>query len=137
MEYKDFSFEFGDTGVYKEYSGTNASILAIRNILLSRPGNFPFTPSLGMDIARYQFELLDSATIDDIKRQLLLQIGKFLPAIENVNVNVMKVEEDVNGELVTGIGINISAIDNSNTISANYLVLKNNGVVSVYNEVSN
>ena len=51
----DFQLEQGDYTKAKEYEGVNATILAIRNILLSKPGNFPFNPSIGMDIRQYQF----------------------------------------------------------------------------------
>jgi len=49
-DYTDFEFELGDYGKAVEYNDENAIILAVRNILLSKPGNFPFNPSIGMNI---------------------------------------------------------------------------------------
>lgn len=133
-EYRDFSFELDEYGKTKEYSGVNAIIMAIKNILLSRPGNFPFTPDLGLNIDKYQFELLDDYTLSDIKNGILYQINKFVPAIDGVAVSVDKVESEIRGEFVTGIGISVSAVYNGENVTANFLVLKDKEIVHVYNE---
>lgn len=134
MEYKDFTFELDEYGKTKEYSGTNAIILAIKNILLSRPGNFPFTPDLGVDIQRFQFELLDDYTLSDIKNQIMTQINKFIPTIDNVNVSVSKVEDNTLGEYSTGLGISVSAVYQGEGITTNFLLIKDKEIVYVYNE---
>ena len=108
--------------------------MAIKNILLSRPGNFPFTPDLGLNIDKYQFELLDDYTLSDIKNGILYQINKFVPAIDGVAVSVDKVESEIRGEFVTGIGISVSAVYNGENVTANFLVLKDKEIVHVYNE---
>ena len=136
MEYKDFEFEMDEYGKTKEYSGTNAIILAIKNILLSRPGNFPFTPDLGADIGQYQFELLDDYTLSDIKNNILNQINKFIPAIDNVSVSVDKVESEVQGEPANAIGISVSALENGESITTNFLIVKNKEILEVYDETS-
>ena len=59
IKYYDAVFEVNDNNKLLEYYDASALVVAIKNILLSRPGNFPLTPSLGMDISKYQFEALD------------------------------------------------------------------------------
>ena len=47
---KDFTLNLGKYNKLEEVDEKNAFVLAVRNILLSKPGNFPLTPNLGMDI---------------------------------------------------------------------------------------
>lgn len=136
MEYKDFSFEMDDFGKAKEYSGTNAFILAIRNILLSRPGNYPFTPDLGLDISQYEFEFCDDATLSDIKSKMLQQINKFIPSIDDIALTVDKIETQVKGKTIVALGISVSVVKDGENITSNFLVTKENEVVEVYNETS-
>ncbi len=129
MEYRDFSFNTSAYGRCEEYSGTNAVILAIKNIILSRPGNYPFTPNLGLDIGKYQFALLDEHTLSTIKTELLQQINTYIPTISALNVIVGKVEDNENA-----IGIYISAMDNGEQLETNFVVIQDHEVVSVFNE---
>lgn len=129
MEYKDFSFNTSDYGRCEEYTGTNAIILAIKNILLSRPGNFPLTPNLGMDIGKYQFSLLDEHTISAIKTDLLQQINTYIPTISSLNVVVDKVEDNENA-----IGIYISAMDNGEQVESNFVLLQDHEIINIFNE---
>ncbi len=137
MEYIDFSFDIADDGACKSYTGNNAMILAIRNILLSRPGNFPMTPSLGMDIAKYQFELFDDATLSSIKTELSRQIAKYVPTIDNVDISVSKIEQDINGKPMTALGISVAALADGVNTTSNFLVLKDKTEVRIYNETTN
>lgn len=129
MEYRDFSFNTSKYGRCEEYSGTNAVILAIKNILLSRPGNFPFTPNLGLDIGKYQFSLLDEHTLSSIKTELLQQINTYIPTVNILNIIIDRVEGNENA-----IGIYVSAMDNGEQIDSNFVLLQDHDVVSVFNE---
>jgi phage baseplate assembly protein W len=134
MEYVDFTMNVGDDGKCVKVTGVDAAVLAIRNILLSKPGNFPFTPSLGMDIAKYQFDLLDDATLSDIRAKLLQQINQFVPALDNIVASVDKVEEDINGKTIDALGISVSAVLDGEEVTTHYLVTQDDEEVHVYNE---
>ena len=129
MEYRDFSFDTSEYGKCKEYSGAGAVILAIKNILLSRPGNYPFTPNLGMDIGKYQFSLLDDDSLSSIKTELLHQINTYIPTISSLNIVVGRVADNENA-----IGIYVSAMDNGEQLETNFVVLQDHELISVFNE---
>lgn len=136
MTYYDYMLTPDDSGKATTYSGVDAVILAIRNIILSRPGNYPLTPGLGMDIAKYEFDLLDKDTLSTIKSELNKQINKYIPTIDNVEVNVSKVEDtDASGNLVNGIGISVGLSLDGDTLTANYLVIQDKSEIKIYNEV--
>jgi len=119
-----------------EYTDTSAIILAIRNILLSRKGNFPFTPAFGMNIEKYQFDLLDEAQIEAIKSELSKHIADYIPDISSVKVSVEIVNDDdgiVNeGKNMLGISI-ISKVD-SEAISSSFLLYEKSGELTILNE---
>ena len=131
-KYKDFTFEKGEYKKMAEYTDSDALILSIRNILLSRPGNFPFNPSIGMDISKYKFDLLDSQTISDIRTELNRQIAKYMPDLQNIQIDIRKVESN-SGEAF--LGISVVATKNGNIINNKFLLGKERDVVEVLNEV--
>ena len=131
-KYKDYQFDLGEYNKASEYFDNDALILGIRNILLSRPGNFPFNPSLGMDIKKYQFDLLDDKTISDINKELGRQLSLYMPDLQNIQVNVSKVDGN-NGEAY--LGIIVMTTMNGENVNASFLLSKNeNDIVSVFNE---
>ena len=132
-DYTDFEFELGDYGKAVEYNDENAIILAVRNILLSKPGNFPFNPSIGMNIKQYQFEFLDEQTVSNIQTILSKQIAKYIPSLGNVDAVVRKVELE-NG--TPYLAIDISANLNGNPITADFILKQQEDVVSIFNEIS-
>jgi hypothetical protein len=136
-QYTDYSFNYSVFNKAAEFFDSNALILAIRNILFSKPGNYPFTPSFGMDIEKYQFDLLDNTQIEIIRSELLGQISKFIPSLENVFVDVRKVEDDINviSPQQGVIGIIVSSDLNSQPLTTSFLVYKDDGRVNILNEV--
>lgn len=129
--YKDFTFEKSNYKKMAEYTDSDAMILSIRNILLSRPGNFPFNPSIGMDIGKYQFDLLDNQTINDIKTELNRQIAAYMPDLQNIQIFVQRVDGK-NGE--SFLGIAITATKNGNIINNSFLLNKDRDNVEIFNE---
>ena len=130
-KYTDFAPAQSEYTKAAEYYDDNAIILAVKNILLSRPGNFPFNPSIGMDIRQYQFELLDDKMISNIRKELDKQISKYIPDIGEVEVQVRKVDDDYGKAYLC---FSIFANINGDDISEN-LVLSNNGTtIDVFNE---
>jgi phage baseplate assembly protein W len=134
--YRDFTFNKGIYGRAAEYTDTAAIILAIKNILLSRKGNFPFNPSFGMDIEKYQFDLLDSTKIQEIKSEINQQIARYLPSFQDVLVDVRIIDnaENVDADGRQMIGITVSTRINTETSTTSFLVFKRNGALNVVNE---
>lgn len=134
MPYKDIDFVMNEYGKLKEYTGANAAVLAIRNIILTKKGNFPLSPSLGLDIENYQFDFLDQTTVNQLKADLLSQINTYVPSLENVSVQVEIVEgnDEYPGN---AIGIMVSAIGENEKLNASFLVTHDNENVNVFSEL--
>jgi len=130
-KYKDFQFIESQYSKAQEYTNSNAIILAIKNILLSKPGNFPLSPTIGMNIKQYQFELLDTQTISDIQSELNRQIALYIPDIESVNAEVKKVEAD-NG--TSYLCISLYANINGENLTSNFILDQSGDEVNVFNE---
>ena len=121
-----------DYGEIQKYYDVNAIILAIRNILLSKPGNFPFNPSIGINIKQYQFEFLDNETIHSIQVELNKAISKLIPDTNGIEIKVLKVE---NENEIPCLGIAIYALTNEEEINANFLFTQEGEIVKVFNEI--
>ena len=132
-KYSDFQFKKGNYGTSAEYKDEDAIVLAIRNILLSKPGNFPFNPSIGMNIKQYRFELLDDQLIRDIQNELDRQIAEFIPSLGNVTVQVVKVEDEL---MIPYLGIAIGANMNGEKITSNFILKQNENNIEIFNEIN-
>lgn len=131
-KYKDFELNQGEYGKASEYYDNNALVLSIRNILLSRPGNFPFNPSIGLDIEQYEFDLLDDQTIADIKTALNRQVVEYNPDIQNIQISIKKIPAD-NGQCY--LGISVRSTMSGEITDANFLILKDHETVHIFNEI--
>jgi len=136
-EIVDFSFNLSEYNTCEKLSNANAVVYAIKNIILSRPGNFPLTPELGVNIAKYQFDLLDDETIKTIKTDILRQVAKYIPTIDNLVLTVKKVEDIINGQYVTALGINVTATENGEDVDVSYLFTQDGTDVNAYTEINN
>jgi len=137
-QFKDFAFISGEYGKAKEFTDAAAVILAIKNILLTRKGNFPFNPNFGMNISKYQFDLLDEQSVAQIKAELEGHIAKYIPDLEDVFVEV-QIVEDAEERLGTNqgvIGISITTTLNSEPINTSFLLYKENDVLQIFNETN-
>lgn len=130
--YTDFQLVTGKYDKAEEFNDSNAIVLAIRNILLSRPGNFPFNPSVGLNIKKYQFDLLDDNEIDMIQKELDKDISLFVPDADLVNTVVTKVEGD-DGKVY--LGISISANISGEDTTVNFIISKEENEVKIFNEI--
>lgn len=134
--YKDFTFNRGKYGKAQEVSNNSTIVLAIKNIILSKPCNFPFSPSLGVDIEKYEFELGDEKTLNEIKTNILGQIGKFIPSLEGVFLDIRLID-DTNKNIPQGrkiLAINIKANNSDGDIDTNFLLYKEFDGMHIYNE---
>lgn len=135
---KDFAFQVSEYGRAEEYTDAAAIILAIKNILLSRKGNYPLHPNYGMNIQKYQFDILDEIQVDEIKDELLEHISVEIPTLDNVAVDVQIVEDEMN--LLNAdqgmIGITISSSLNSEPLTTNFFLYKEHGILQIHNETN-
>lgn len=135
--FKDFQLNYGKYNRMNEVEGSSAFVLAVRNILLSKPGNFPLTPSLGMDIEQYLFEIADEYTLSSIKTELLNQISKYISNASSVRVEVELINDELNidGSMFRNIlGISVSALVDGAATTTNFLLYKDHDLLNVYNE---
>lgn len=134
-DYTDFELSLGAYGKTTEYTDENAIILAIRNILLSRPGNFPFNPSIGMNIKKYQFDILDSQTIKDIQSELNREIATYIPNLGGVEVYVNKIDST---DGIGYLGISVGANLNGEKITSTFILGQdeNTHEVKIFNEIN-
>jgi len=134
--YRDFTFNQGIYGRAAEYVDSSAFILAIRNILLSRPGNYPFNPSFGMNIEKYQFDLLDDIQLNEIKSELNQQIARYLPSFQDVQVDVKKIDniDGVDADNREMVGISVISKVNGESLASTFLLYRINGTLNIVNE---
>lgn len=131
--YKDWTFQKGSYELVESYYDKNAIVLAIRNIILAKKGNFPETPSLGMNIEKYQFDFLDDQTIANIKNELNDQISKYIPSVSGVDISIDKIDDEMTNS--SYLGISIMANTDGNNLTANFLIMKEQEEVKIYNEI--
>lgn len=129
---KDWSLDLNSAGLFKEYSDTDAIILAIRNIILSKPGNYPLTPALGCYIQQYQFDILDDVTIKNVQSDINKQISQYIPNSSNVEVKVEKVYDENTDKYA--LGIYIGASFSGVYREMGLLVTKTHDVVDIYGQ---
>lgn len=133
---RDFTLDQGQYGRAAEYTDSAAIILAIRNILLTRKGNFPFNPNFGMDIEKYQFDLLDDIQVGEIRSELQRQIAAYLPSFQNVLVDVRIITEaegvDADGRQM--VGITVSSKVGQQAVTSTFLLYRKNGSLNIINE---
>lgn len=138
---KDFTLNLGKYNKLEEVDEKNAFVLAVRNILLSKPGNFPLTPNLGMDIEQYLFEPADEYTLNKIKTVLNRQISDYVDNASNVTVDAVLLEdtvpfEDGSSPMRYILGISVAATVDNDRISTNFLIYRDNNLLNIYNEVN-
>lgn len=131
-KFKDFQLEEGDYQAAREYSDADALALAVRNILLSRPGNFPFNPSIGVNIKKYQFNLIDTQELKTIQREIDRAISACIPNIDTTTTVVKKIIGDDNHPY---IAISVNASVNGNESSVNFVLDQIDNDVRVFNEI--
>lgn len=129
--YKDFDFSYGEYGKASEYYNSSAIAIAIKNILLSRPGNFPMHPSLGMNIRKYQFEFMDDITIKSIQNELKRSIALYIPDASDITVEILKKTDT---KSLPYLGIFVSIDLNGEEVISTFVVRNEQGMTRVYNE---
>jgi len=75
----------GDLTVIKNERAINA---AIRNLILTKPGEIPFNSEFGSHVSDYLFEFIDEGTAGLISLEIERVISIFEPRVELVDVYV-------------------------------------------------
>lgn len=137
----DFTLNPGLHHTLEQVDEKNAFVLAVRNILLSKPGNFPLTPDLGMDIEQYLFDIADDYTLNNIETELNRQISKFIDNASNVTVTTALLDDEV--VLDDGssprrkiLGISVAATVDNDRIETSFLMYQDGKLLNIYNEVN-
>lgn len=66
---------------------------AIKNIVLTTPGEKHFNPNVGSNVYNLLFEPLDAFTADTIKDEIINTINQYEPRVELTSVNVTPIYE--------------------------------------------
>ena len=71
----------------------NAIKQAVKNLVLTQPGEKPFQPLVGSKVYNLLFEPLDAFTADSIKDEIINTINQYEPRVELTNVDVTAITE--------------------------------------------
>ena len=66
----------------------NAIKQAVRNLIMTTPGEKPFQPLVGSNITKLLFEPLDDFTSDAIQQEIINTINRFEPRVRMQDVSV-------------------------------------------------
>jgi len=89
--FKDISMTFGMNPLTDDLvalKNVNAINRAIRNIVLTIPGEVPFNPTFGSHIGASLFENMDEFSAREIKNEIMMSIKNFEPRVRLNNVKV-------------------------------------------------
>ena len=94
--FKDFAVNFARNPFTDDLSivnNDNSIKQAVKNIILTSPGEKPFQPLVGSSVNRLLFEPLDAFTADTIAEEITTTINQFEPRVQLTNVDVTPIFE--------------------------------------------
>ncbi len=94
--FKDFSVNFAKNPFTDDLSvvnNDNSIKQAVKNLILTAPGEKPFQPLVGSSVNSLLFEPLDAFTIDTIQDEISLTINQYEPRVRLTNVDVTPIFE--------------------------------------------
>ena len=94
--FKDFSVNFARNPFTDDLSvvhNDNSIKQAVKNIILTSPGEKPFQPLIGSSVNRLLFEPLDAFTADTIAEEIRTTINQYEPRVKLTNVEVTPINE--------------------------------------------
>ena len=95
--FKDFSVNFARNPFTDDLSvvnNDNSIKQAVKNIILTSPGEKPFQPLVGSSVNRLLFEPLDAFTADAIAEEIRTTINQYEPRVALTRVDVTPIYED-------------------------------------------
>ena len=94
--FKDFSINFAKNPFTDDLSivnNDNSIKQAVKNIILTSPGEKPFQPLVGSSVNRLLFEPLDAFTADAVAEEIRTTINQYEPRVKLTKVNVTPIFE--------------------------------------------
>ena len=94
--FKDFSVNFARNPFTDDLSvvhNDNSIKQAVKNIILTSPGEKPFQPLVGSSVNRLLFEPLDAFTADAVAEEIRTTINQYEPRVKLTNVEVTPINE--------------------------------------------
>ena len=94
--FKDFSVNFARNPFTDDLSvvhNDNSIKQAVKNIILTSPGEKPFQPLVGSSVNRLLFEPLDAFTADAVAEEIRTTINQYEPRVKLTKVNVTPIFE--------------------------------------------
>ena len=94
--FKDFAVNFARNPFTDDLSivnNDNSIKQAVKNIILTSPGEKPFQPLVGSSVNRLLFEPLDAFTADAVAEEIRTTINQFEPRVKLTKVNVTPIFE--------------------------------------------
>ena len=94
--FKDISVNFArnpSTDDLSVVNNDNSIKQAVKNIILTSPGEKPFQPLIGSSVSRLLFEPLDAFTADTIAEEIRTTINQYEPRVALTRVDVTPIFE--------------------------------------------
>ena len=94
--FKDFSINFSKNPFTDDLSivnNDNSIKQAVKNIILTSPGEKPFQPLVGSSVNRLLFEPLDAFTADAVAEEIRTTINQYEPRVKLTKVDVTPIFE--------------------------------------------
>ena len=94
--FKDFSVNFARNPFTDDLSivnNDNSIKQAVKNIILTSPGEKPFQPLVGSSVNRLLFEPLDAFTADAVAEEIRTTINQYEPRVSLTKVDVTPIFE--------------------------------------------
>ena len=94
--FKDFAINFAKnpfTDDLSVVSNENSIKQAVKNLILTAPGEKPFQPLVGSSVTDLLFEPLDAFTVDTLSDEIKQTINLYEPRVKLTNVDVTPIEE--------------------------------------------
>ena len=95
--FKDFSVNFARNPFTDDLSvvhNDNSIKQAVKNIILTSPGEKPFQPLVGSSVSRLLFEPLDAFTADTVAEEIRTTINQYEPRVALTRVDVTPIYEN-------------------------------------------
>lgn len=108
---KEFMLQYNDYRKCKSVDQTHGTAQLIRNLLLLKPGTYPNSPEMGINIKKYQFELIDEQRKDEIRNEIVDQVRTYVLTSVMVDLSLNIFEHQ--GNIVMGLAFSISSVESN------------------------
>lgn len=85
----------------------------ILNLLLLEPGTYPDSPEMGINISKYQFELLTPDILSSIQNDINTQVNRYIPSNNIQKIAVFQNNNSKTNAIELIIGFAIGSVNTS------------------------